>query len=314
MRLDRRDFLKVSAAATASLSIAAGETLVEHNGIPCRPLGKTGERVTLLTLGGYQIGQPEVTEQEAIRIMRSAIDEGINSFDNAWGYHEGRSEILMGKALKDGYREKVFLMTKHVGRDAKTAEAQLEESLERLQVDVIDLWQFHEVAQADDPHRIYSEGALEVALKAKQQGKIRYIGFTGHRFPDLHVEMIDRGFDWDTVEMPLNVLDHHFRSFEKETLPKAVEKNLGIIAIKTLGGPPGRIPKESGAATVSECLRFALSLPISTVASGIDSMEILKENVTIARNFKPFEEEELSALLKRTRQAASKGDFEPYKR
>jgi predicted aldo/keto reductase-like oxidoreductase len=270
--------------------------------------------VSPLTLGGYQIGQAEVTDEDAIRIMRTAIDEGINSFDNAWGYHKGRSETLMGKALRDGYREKVFLMTKLTARTPKEAEAQLEESLKRLQVDTIDLWQFHEIAQPNEPYQIYSEGALEVAVRAKERGKIRYIGFTGHRFPDLLGEMIERGFDWDTVEMPLNVLDHHFRSFEKEVLPKAVEKDIGVIAIKTLGGPPGRIPKESGAATVSECLRYALTLPISTIASGIDSMEALKENLSIAKNFKPLDSEDLSALLNRTRTAAAKGEFEPYKR
>lgn len=313
MRVDRRDFLKVT-AATAAVSFVSGKGYAEkRNGMPYRTLGKTGEKVSLLCIGGYHIGQDVITDDEATEIMRTAVDEGVNFFDNAWAYHDGRSEERMGKALKDGYREKVFLMTKHKGRDAKTAQQHLEDSLRRLDVDVIDLWQFHEVVFNKEPYRIYNEGAIEVALKAREQEKIRYIGFTGHCFPDLHLEMIARGFDWETIQMPLNVMDHHFRSFEREVLPLAVEKNLGVIGMKSLGGIPGEIPNRSKTAGVAECMRYTMSLPIASLVSGIDSMEHLRMNLETAKNFTPMTESERDELLGRTRTAAILGEYEPYK-
>lgn len=313
MRVDRRDFLKVT-AATAAVSFVSGKGYAEkRNGMPYRTLGKTGEKVSLLCIGGYHIGQDVITDDEATEIMRTAVDEGVNFFDNAWAYHDGRSEERMGKALKDGYREKVFLMTKHKGRDAKTARQHLEDSLRRLDVDVIDLWQFHEVVFNKEPYRIYNEGAIEVALKAREQGKIRYIGFTGHCFPDLHLEMIARGFDWETIQMPLNVMDHHFRSFEREVLPLAVEKNFGVIGMKSLGGIPGEIPNRSKTAGVAECMRYTMSLPIASLVSGIDSMEHLRMNLETAKNFTPMTESERDELLGRTRTAAILGEYEPYK-
>jgi len=218
----------------------------------------------------------------------------------------------MGKALKDGYRDRVFLMTKHKGRDRETARAQLEDSLRRLDVDVIDLWQFHEIVQPELPERIYGNGALEFALEARDQGKIRYIGFTGHREPAYLLEMMARGFSWDTVQMPLNVFDRHFRSFELEVLPKALEHGLGVIAMKTLGGTPGAIPK-TGAATIPECLRYAMGLPVSTVCSGMDSMDVLRENLAVAKAFTPPTADETAALLERTQAPAADGQQERYK-
>ena len=313
MKLKRREFLKVSAAATAGLALSEPPAVAEvRNGMPYRVLGKTGEKVSLLCLGGYHIGNDTLTDDESVRLIRTAVDEGVNFLDNAWIYHDGLSETRMGKALKDGYRDKVFLMTKLRHLDAQGAEKDLEDSLRRLQTDVIDLWQFHEIVKPDEPEKVYSEGALDFALKAKEQGKVRYIGFTGHKSPKIHAEMIDRGFDWDTVQMPLNVCDHHFNSFEREILPKALEKQMGVIGMKSLAGTPGRIP-QSGVATVKECMTYTMNLPISALASGMDSMEILKTNLAIAKSFKPIPEEEVTALLKRTETIAAEGELETFK-
>lgn len=313
MRINRRQFLGSSALLGMGAALGAGTEPVEvRNGMPYRVLGRTGEMVSLLCLGGSHIGVPKLTDEESIRIMRTAVDEGVNFFDNAWAYNDGRSEILMGKALKDGYRAKVLLMTKHKGRDRESARQFLEDSLRRLDVDVIDLWQFHEVIQPEYPKRIYSEGAIEFALEARQQGKIRYIGFTGHHYPAYLAEMIDRGFEWDSIQMPLNVFDHHFRSFEHEVLPKANSKNMGVIAMKTMGGTPGVIPK-TGVVTPAECLRYSMSLPVSTVCSGMDSMEVLKANLEVAKAFRPYSEGEREAVLAKTAAEASDGAHEVYK-
>ena len=205
--------------------------------MPHRILGRTGESVSLLGLGGAHVADHgDMEEKAAIALMHAAIDEGINFFDNAWGYSNGASEIRMGKALRGGYRDRVFLMTKDASRHPKRAIAHLEESLRRLQTDVIDLWQFHSIREPDDLERIYEQGLLEAVLKAKEEGKIRYIGFTGHTLPSLHVEMIERGFAWDATQMPINVFDPHYLSFVEQVLPLAVEKNIGVIAMKTLGG------------------------------------------------------------------------------
>lgn len=314
MQLARRGFLKWSATAAVLTVTGAEQNGPElQNGMPCRVLGRTGEKVSLLCLGGAHIGLPQVSEEDGIRIIRTAIDEGVNFLDNAWEYNGGLSEERMGRALKDGYRDKVFLMTKHKGRDKASAQRQLEDSLRRLDVDVIDLWQFHEIVQPDLPGRIYGEGALDVALEAKAQGKIRYIGFTGHHFPAYLVEMIERGFEWDTIQMPLNVFDHHFRSFEHEVLPRALDKGIGVIAMKALGGSPGEIPNRSKAASVEECLRYTMSLPVATVCSGIDSIDVLRQNLAIAKSFQPITAQERAALLARTRADAAEGAYEPYK-
>ncbi|MCY3792104.1 MAG: aldo/keto reductase, partial [Gemmatimonadetes bacterium] len=245
-------------------------------------------------------------------LMHAAIDEGINFFDNAWGYSNGASEIRMGKVLSGGYRDRVFLMTKDASRHPKRAIVHLEESLRRLQTDVIDLWQFHNIKQPDDPERIYEQGLLEAVLKAKEEGKIRYIGFTGHTLPSLHVEMIERGFTWDATQMPINVFDPHYLSFVDEVLPVAVEKNIGVIAMKTLGGRPEAI-LATGVATVTECLRYAMSLPVATVCSGMDSLEKLRQNADIARQFAPLAADEQLALLSRTKELGMQGTRESYK-
>ena len=306
----RRTFLKLSTAAAAGLSISAAPN---HRDMPQRILGRTGESVSLLGLGGAHVADHgNMEEKAAIALMHAAIDEGINFFDNAWGYSNGASEIRMGKALRGGYRERVFLMTKDASRHPKRAIAHLEESLRRLQTDVIDLWQFHSIRQPDDPERIYEQGLLEAALKAKEEGKIRYIGFTGHTLPALHVEMIERGFAWDATQMPINVFDPHYLSFVEQVLPLAVKKNIGVIAMKTLGGRPEAI-LATGVATATECLRYAMSLPVATVCSGMDSLEKLRQNADIARQFAPLADDERLALLSRTQELGMQGTRESYK-
>ena len=306
----RRTFLKVSTAAAAGLSISAAPN---HHDMPHRILGRTGESVSLLGLGGAHVADHgNMEEKAAIALMHAAIDEGINFFDNAWGYSNGASEIRMGKALRGGYRDRVFLMTKDASRHPKRAIAHLEESLRRLQTDVIDLWQFHSIRQPDDPERIYEQGLLEAALKAKEEGKIRYIGFTGHTLPSLHVEMIERGFAWDATQMPINVFDPHYLSFVEHVLPVAVERNIGVIAMKTLGGRPEAI-LATGVATATECLRYAMSLPVATVCSGMDSLEKLRQNADIARQFAPLADDERLALLSRTQELGVQGTGESYK-
>lgn len=306
--LHRRNFIKITAAAAAALSLGASPT-----GMPYRQLGRTGEKVSLLGLGGAHMGQGDSpTEAEAIALMRTAIDAGVNFFDNAWSYSAGLCERRMGQALADGYRDRVFLMTKVLARDVAGAAQQLEDSLQRLRTDRLDLWQFHAVQEPDDIGRIYDGGLLDLALKARQEGKIRYIGFTGHARPQLHLEMIRRGFAWDAVQMPLNVFDPHYLSFARQVLPLAVERGIGVIAMKTMGGTPGSIPA-TGAVTPHQCLRYAMTLPVSTVSSGMETMEKLQHNIAAARGFTPLDEAQLAALLARTKDPGSQGRHEGYK-
>jgi predicted aldo/keto reductase-like oxidoreductase len=313
MSLNRRDFIKLSAATTAAISLGAADLFADsRNGIPYRTLGKTGLEISLLSLGGHTIGVEELTEKKSIKIMRTAIDEGINFFDNAWEYHNGRSEELMGKALMDGYRQKVVLMTKHHGRDPKVAQQHLEDSLRRLKTDVIDVWQFHEIDEDWEIESIYTSGVLDFVQKAKEKGKIKHIGFTGHFRPAMHLEMIFRGFDWETVQMPINILDRHFLSFTNNVLPVAVKKNIGVIAMKTLAGPPGVIHKE-GIAKAEDAHRFAMTLPVSTVCSGMDSIEYLQKNLKTVREFKPMTDEEMSTLLAGVIKYSMNGKYEGYK-
>lgn len=323
MDITRREFLQSSAmAGGAVLASQFPIHAATREGMPYRILGRTGEEVSLLCLGGAHIGEKHVTDEQSIAIMRRAVDEGINFFDNAWAYHEGRSEILMGRALKDGYRDKVFLMTKHKGLDAATAQEHLETSLKRLDVDMIDLWQFHEIVHPDMPRRIYENGAIEFAVKAREEGKIRFIGFTGHHINTTHLEMISRGFDWATVQMPLSVFDYHFRSFQQHVLPAAVEKGMGVLAMKTMGGsaaypqdgsPPKASLLETGAITAEECLRYSMSLPVTTVVSGMDTMDVLEKNLKVAKEFQPYTEEEMAALREKVKPFAATGVHEIYK-
>jgi aryl-alcohol dehydrogenase-like predicted oxidoreductase len=283
--------------------------------MPYRELGRTGERVSAIGLGGWHLALEHVDEPLAVRIVRSAVDRGITFMDNSWDYNEGRSEIRMGKALRDGYRDRVFLMTKIDGRSKREATRQLDESLRRLQTDRIDLVQHHEVLRFEDPHRIFDpEGANAALLEARQAGKLRFIGFTGHKDPRIHLYMLDvareRGFTFDTVQMPLNVMDAHFRSFAKLVVPELVRQGIGVLAMKTMAN--GLILK-SRTVTPTECLHYALNLPTSVVITGCDSMAILDQALNAARTFRPMEATQLDALLAKTQTAASKGEFELFK-
>jgi aryl-alcohol dehydrogenase-like predicted oxidoreductase len=265
-------------------------------------------------VGGYHIGVAK-EEAEGIRIIRSAVDRGINFLDNCWDYHDGGSEVRMGKALRDGYRNKVFLMTKIDGRTKESAAKQINESLQRLQTDRIDLMQFHEIIRPGDPDKIFAPAAaLEAVMDAKKAGKIRYIGFTGHKDPKIHLKMLDvarkNRFHFDTVQMPLNMMDAQFRSFAKEVLPVLVQEGIGVLGMKPMGGG---VILQSKAVTPIECLHYALNLPTSVVITGMDSMERLEQALEAVRTFKPLTQEQLAALLSRTAAAASNGKYEPFK-
>jgi predicted aldo/keto reductase-like oxidoreductase len=312
--MTRRKFLKLSAAT----ALAAGTgtfawAIDKKTDMPYRPLGRTGEKVSLIGLGGSHLGRP--SEEESIRIVRTAIDNGINFLDNCWDYYRGMCEVRMGKALRDGYRDRAFLMTKIDARNSQTAQAQIEESLRRLQTDHLDLLQIHEVGSMDDgPHVFGPGGAMEAIFATQKAGKTRYIGFTGHKNPDMHLKMLDTAaankFTFDTVQMPLNVMDPHFESFEKRVLPVLVKQNTGVLAMKTLAY--GRI-LESKVVTATECLHYAMNLPVSVVITGCDSMAILQQALDAARSFRPMSETQVSSLLARTADAAKNGHYEPYK-
>jgi predicted aldo/keto reductase-like oxidoreductase len=264
----------------------------------------------MLGLGGAHISHFS-DDGEAVEFVRAAIEMGVTFMDNAWEYSGGRSEDLMGRALEDGYRERVFLMTKHHGRDKETAERHLDESLARLRTDVIDLWQFHEVIYESDPDMIFAPGGgIEVAERAKASGRIRYIGFTGHKDPAILRKMLDTGFPWDTVQLPVNVLDAHFRSFQREIIPELLEREIGVLAMKTLAG--GHL-LETGTVSVEEALSFVWSLPVSTIISGMDSLEALGQNVESARSWQRPAAGTLDSLLERTREVAADGRYEPFK-
>src|SRR6266550_2266860 len=280
-----------------------------------RTLGSTGEKVSAIGVGGWHLGLGHVDEQLAIRIVRSAIDRGINFLDNCWDYNEGKSEKRMGKALGDGYRERAFVMTKIDGRSKKEAAKQLDESLRRLRIDYLDLVQHHEIIRFEDPHRVFdAEGANAALVEARAAGKLRYIGFTGHKDPRIHLYMLEiakeNGFLFDTVQMPLNVMDAHYRSFEKLVLPELVKRRIGVLGMKPLAN--GLILR-SKTVTAIECLHYALNLPTSVVITGVDSMEILDQALDVARTFRPMSEAELRGLLARTAEAASNGEFELFK-
>lgn len=298
--------------AGAGADIFTPPPTVEHrDGMPYRAFGKTGEAVSILGVGGYHIGiQPTV--RLSVTIIRSAIDAGINFLDNAWEYNKGASEERMGHALADGYRQKVFLMTKVCGRDATTAMKHLEDSLRRLKTDVIDLWQFHECNYDNDPAWIFAaDGAVHAAIKARAQGKIRFIGFTGHKSPHIHREMLAQDFEWDALQCPLNVMDTHYRSFARTLLPITTERAIGVVGMKSLGGDGG-IPRNGGV-SVEECLRYAFSLRIPVCLSGMDTLERLEENVAIAKRFTPLGVEERAELLGRVHAVAGDGRLERFK-
>jgi predicted aldo/keto reductase-like oxidoreductase len=327
--MKRRDFLR-----KASLSLgavwAAGEfvqnakALVDLNeyrpketrkgDMLYRELGKTGEQVSLIGLGGYHIGH-QADENESIQIIRSAIDRGITFMDNCWDYNGGASEIRMGKALEDGYREKVFLMTKIDGRTQESAAKQIDESLQRFQTDHLDLLQHHEILRMEDPDAVFApEGSMAAVLEAQKAGKVRHIGFTGHKDPLVHLRMLDiaaqNNFHFDTVQMPLNPMDGNFRSFGQQVLPRALKEEIAVLGMKSMGD--GFLLR-SNTIEPLDCLHYAMSLPVAAVITGIDSMKILDQALEAVRTFKPLSEFEMSALLQRTRTAAAKGEYEPYK-
>jgi predicted aldo/keto reductase-like oxidoreductase len=312
--MDRRDFLKRAAATTVVTSLGTKLSYGAAGSFPYRVLGRTGEKVSLVGLGGHHIGRGS-DEQESIGIIRTALDSGINFLDNCWDYNGGVSEERMGKALRDGYRQKAFLMTKIDGQTKQAATQQLDESLRRLQTDHIDLLQCHEVIRESDPARIFGEGgSMEALLAARKQGKIRYIGFTGHKGPDIHLKMLETAFahqfTFDAVQMPLNVMDAHYDSFEKKVLPVLVKHDIGVLGMKPMGDS---IILRSKAASAVECLHYAMNLPTSVVITGCESLPILQQALEAARSFKRMNEEEVSQLLARTASAAGKGEYELYK-
>lgn len=278
--------------------------------IPYRTLGKTDEKVSLIGIGGSHVGSIE-DAAEAIDLMREAMDRGINFMDNCWSYHGGESERRMGEALKGGYRERAFLMTKVDGRTKKAAKQQLELSLQRLNVENIDLLQLHEVIRWDDPDKAFAPGgAVEGLDEAKAEGKIRYIGFTGHKDPNMHLKMLEYGYDWDTVQMPLNVFDAHYDSFVQKVLPVLVERGIGVLAMKPLAGG---FLFEAGAVSAIEALHYVMNLPVSVVITGMVSAQELEQAVYAAESFAPLSDEEVAKILEKSAQAAQAGEYERYK-
>jgi aryl-alcohol dehydrogenase-like predicted oxidoreductase len=320
--MQRREFLK--AAAAAGVAAAATQHMLAEPQAPAagssapemqyRPLGRTGETVSAVGLGGYHIGvQPDPAE--SVRLIRAAIDRGINFLDNSWDYLNGASEQRMGDALKDGYRKRVLLMTKIDARGKQSYRQQLEESLRRLKVDTIDLVQFHEIIRLEDPDRIFAAGgALEAALEARQAGKLRYIGFTGHKDPIVHLRMFEiakqHNFHFDTVQMPVNVMDAHFRSFARQVIPVANAEGTAVLAMKTLGG--GAI-LQSNTVQPLEALRYVLSQPVAVAIFGMNTQQTLDQGFAAIKDFKPMTGTEMAALLDRTRDAAMTGRFEAFK-
>jgi len=316
--LTRRQFLAltIAGASIAGASPLYAETAGKSSGgrMQYRALGRTGQQVSIVGLGGAHLGLV-AEEAEAIRIVRTAIDHGVNFMDNCWDYSYGMCEERMGKALRDSYRSKVFLMTKIDGRDRKTAAGQIDECLRRLQTDHIDLIQFHEVIRMSDPEKIFGPGgAMEAALAAKQDGKVRFIGFTGHKSPEIHLHMLkvaaQHQFRFDAVQMPLNAMDAHYDSFERLVLPVLNRDQIAVLAMKPMGG--GFILR-SGAITPVQCLQYAMNLPVSVVITGCDSMPVLDQALRAARGFQPLSQQQVAAILSATAQYAAAGKYEKYK-
>src|SRR5258705_8275809 len=322
--MERRDFLKTATAATVGAAIPATAQTADRSNAPAqrpeapdmiyRELGTTRERVSVIGMGGYHLGKQKDSSQ-SIQLMHAGNDRGITFLDNCWDYNDGISEVRMGQALRNGYRQKVFLMTKMDGRTAVEYNKQLEQSLGRLQTDMIDLVQFHEIIRLEDPDRIFAPGgAIEAAIAARQAGKIRYIGFTGHKDPLVHLRMLEtaqkHNFHFDTVQMPINVMDAHFRSFEKEVMPVALKQGIGILAMKTFGDP---YILKSNTVQPIEALHYGLTLPVSVIITGIDNTQVLDQAFEAARTFKPLGQAQMNSLLARTATAASDGKFELFK-
>lgn len=317
--------MKAAAAFTATAASAAqnslansrartGEQTPEHSDdqVPKRPLGKTGVQVSAIGVGGYHLGSTR-DQQEANDLVTVALDAGINFFDNAWDYHDGVSEERLGNALK-GKRDRAFVMTKVCthGRGKDVAMQMLEQSLRRLQTDHLDLWQIHEVIYYNDPDLIFRpDGAAEALQEAKQQGKVRFIGFTGHKDPAIHLRMLQQNFPFDTVQMPLNAFDATFHSFETQVMPEAVKRGIAVLGMKSLGGSGEMVT--SGVITAHEGLRYAMSLPVATTISGMDSIAVLVQNLQVAKGFQPMSAADMQALRDRVRIFAADGRFELFK-
>ena len=314
-KMQRRKFLQTTAAAATSVAIAPDLfSQGQDRGLPTRPLGQTGEKVSILCLGGWHIGAA-ADKAEAIRIMHAAIDEGLTFFDNAWDYHDGRSEEWMGEALaQDGKRKKVFLMTKNCERDYAGSMKNLEESLRRLRTDHVDLWQFHEINWDEAPDWVFDKGGIKAALEAQKTGKVRFIGFTGHKDPKHHLKMLNKPYAWATSQMPINVMDSHYRSFRNEVVPVCEKKGVAVLGMKSLGGggERGIIPDKAGV-SAEVCIRYALSQPIASLVVGIRSMQDLQQDIGIARGFKPMPEADQAAIREKVRDQARDGRFEQFK-
>ncbi|MDE0263987.1 MAG: aldo/keto reductase [Bryobacterales bacterium] len=314
MSLDatRRSFFQGMFGSAAAVAVAQ-QALAQQdsaNGLPTRRLGRTDEQVSILCLGGWHIGAVE-DKNEAIRIMDAAIDEGMTFFDNAWDYHDGGSEEIMGRALsRSGKRDKVFLMTKNCERDYEGSMRNLDDSLRRMRTDRIDLWQFHEMVYDSDPDWVFDKGGLKAALEAQKAGKVRYIGFTGHKDPSIHLKMLNKPYDWDSAQMPINVMDAHYRSFQKEVVPVCLARDVGVIGMKSFAG--GDIPAKTSA-THEECRRYALSLPVASLVVGIRSMDELMADIKIGRGFKPMADDQKAVLLSKVADEAGDGRYERFK-
>jgi predicted aldo/keto reductase-like oxidoreductase len=310
----RRDFLRgaVGAAALAETVLAQRPS---PNGLPTRRLGRTNEQVSILGIGGGHIGRVAIEDQAAaVRLVHAAIDNGVTFMDNAWAYQDGAAEQALGEALQGGKRQKVFLMTKCTGRDTKFARQCLEDSLRRLKTDHLDLWQFHEVNYDNDPDWIFQKGGLEVALQAKKEGKVRHIGFTGHKDPIIHRKMLNMGDVWETSQMPINVMDYYYRSFQHEIVPLCLSRDVGVIGMKSLGGgaPLGKIVQDTNL-TAEECVRFALSQPVSVLVRGWMKVEQIEADARIARDFKPLSFDEQRLILTKAKDEAGDGRHEQFK-
>lgn len=304
--------MQAASAALLAQEVIAQTANASATGMPTRVLGRTGVRVSIVGLGGWHIGAIK-DDNEAIRIMHAAIDEGLTFFDNCWDYHDGRSEELMGRALAmDGRRGKVFLMTKNCERDYAGSMRCLEDSLRRLKTDHLDLWQFHEMVYDNDPDWVFDKGGLRAALEARKQGKVRFIGFTGHKDPRIHLSMLNKPHEWDSAQMPVNVMDPHYRSFINEVIPVCLRKNVGVIGMKGLGGGTGRFVQNAGL-TSDECYRFCMSQPVSVQVAGISTMAQLKQDVALARAFKPLSKQEGEQLVSRVKDIAGDGRHELFK-
>lgn len=320
VRPNRREFLQAGVAAGVTLTLADALLAAQEDtgdGLPTRPLGGTGEHVSILCLGGWHIGQASKDdgEKEAVRLMHAAIDEGMTFFDNCWDYHDGLSEEVMGKAIEDR-RDKVFLMTKNCERDYKGSLKCLEDSLRRLRTDVIDLWQFHEMVYDNDPDWVFEKGGIKAAIEAQKAGKVRYLGFTGHKDPRIHLKMLGKPHSWDAAQMPINVCDWHFRSFQREVVPVCLKKEVGVIGMKSLGGSPdgknGRLVQE-GLASAEDCIRYSLSQPVASLVVGLRNQRDLDQAIRAGRGFQPMPDEDQTKLRGQVEQVATDGRHELFK-